>query len=197
MKLHYLIGDATLPVEKPAMIVHVCNDIGGWGKGFVIPLANRYPDARESYRKWYTLGTMKLGEIQIVQVTPDICVTNMIAQHDVRWHGSIPPIRYGALKKCLIAIYDDARRAKLTVHMPRIGCVLSGGEWPVIEKIILETMTVETFVYTLESQKDRWPTKYDNGYESVDSVRDRRLNLIERAQDQAKSEIEAMGNLPL
>lgn len=168
MKLHYLIGDATLPVKKPAMIVHVCNDVGGFGKGFVKSLAVRYPEAKIQYQKWYELGTMKLGEIQIVDVALEICVSNMIAQHDVRWQGSRPPIRYDALEHCLKQSYDYASKNGLTVHMPRIGCVLSGGEWSRIELIILNAKTVETFVYTLESQKDRWFTKYENGYESMD-----------------------------
>jgi hypothetical protein len=46
--------------------------------------------------------------------------------------------------------------------MPRLGAVLSGGSWNLIENIIKKTMTVETYIYTLESQKDRWPTKYEN-----------------------------------
>lgn len=34
----YLKGDATAPQAKGVkLIVHVCNDLGGWGKGFVRP----------------------------------------------------------------------------------------------------------------------------------------------------------------
>jgi hypothetical protein len=44
-EIMYRIGDATLPVapansgeEQQAnfIIVHICNDIGGWGRGFVL-----------------------------------------------------------------------------------------------------------------------------------------------------------------
>ena len=35
-EIAYLIGDTTAPTTPgPKMIVHVCNDISDWGKGFV------------------------------------------------------------------------------------------------------------------------------------------------------------------
>lgn len=36
--IRYQTGDATAPAEKPAIICHICNDLGGWGKGFVVAL---------------------------------------------------------------------------------------------------------------------------------------------------------------
>ena len=36
MSIVYTIGDATLPAGPgPKIIVHICNDQGKWGKGFV------------------------------------------------------------------------------------------------------------------------------------------------------------------
>ena len=35
------------------MIVHVCNDIGAWGKGFVMAISNRWPEPESRYRKWH------------------------------------------------------------------------------------------------------------------------------------------------
>ena len=46
--------------------------------------------------------------------------------------------------------------------MPRIGCVLAGGSWDLIEAIIKKVMTVDTYVYTIAEQKDRWPTQYED-----------------------------------
>lgn len=36
-KIQYKIGDATEIEQKEQMIIiaHICNDIGGWGRGFV------------------------------------------------------------------------------------------------------------------------------------------------------------------
>jgi O-acetyl-ADP-ribose deacetylase (regulator of RNase III) len=102
-----------------------------------------------------------LGEVQFVQVKPDICVANMIGQHDIRWINGIPPIRYEALEQCLGIVYKKAAEEGLTVHMPRIGAELSGGLWGKIEEIIKKTMTVESYVYTLEKQKNKWTTVYE------------------------------------
>ena len=54
-KIHYIIGDATLPIETEAenrLIVHCCNTLGAWGAGFVVPLGERYPSAKEEYKKF-------------------------------------------------------------------------------------------------------------------------------------------------
>lgn len=54
-KIHYIIGDATLPIETEAenrLIVHCCNTLGAWGAGFVVPLGRRYPLAKEGYKKF-------------------------------------------------------------------------------------------------------------------------------------------------
>ena len=162
IKLHYLIGDATNPIKKPAMISHVCNNVNGWGRGFVLALRAKYPEAEKAYHNWFATDKPKLGDVQFVQVASDICVANMISQHDVRWQGKIPPIRYDALETCLKKVYEKAFADKLTMAMPRIGSVLSGGSWGVIGPMIEKCMTVETYVYTLESQRNRWHDKYEN-----------------------------------
>ncbi len=44
MNINYITGDATRPAGPgPHIIVHVCNDIGEWGRGFVVapPAAGR------------------------------------------------------------------------------------------------------------------------------------------------------------
>ena len=54
-KIHYIIGDTTLPIETEAenrLIVHCCNTLGAWGAGFVVSLGERYPSAKEEYKKF-------------------------------------------------------------------------------------------------------------------------------------------------
>ena len=39
-EINYLKGDATQPHSQGTkIIVHVCNDLGGWGKGFVLAIS--------------------------------------------------------------------------------------------------------------------------------------------------------------
>src|SRR5947207_11902994 len=54
MNINYIVGDATQPVgERPKIIVHVCNDIGGWGRGFVTAISKRWPEPEKRYRAWH------------------------------------------------------------------------------------------------------------------------------------------------
>lgn len=160
-RLYHVIGDATEPIKRPALITHVNNDKGGWGRGFVLAVSKKFPEAEKAYREWFQYGFPSLGDTQLIQVSPDIWVGNMIAQHDTVWQGSTPPIRYDALERCLRTAYLKANHDNLTIAMPRIGADLAGGDWSTIEGIIRSVMVVDTYVYTLEKQKDRWPTKYD------------------------------------
>lgn len=153
--LHYIIGDATEPVIRPAMIAHVNNTINGWGRGFVVSLSRKYPEPEKAYHEWFKTGSPQLGDVQFIQVKPDICVANMIAQYGIRWEGKTPPIRYDALEKCLTKVYKKCADENLTLTSPRIGAVLSGGRWQTIENIIKKVMTVDTYICTLEDQKDR------------------------------------------
>jgi hypothetical protein len=55
-KVNYIVGDATNPQTKGnKIIVHVCNDIGGWGKGFVLAISKRWKQPEQQYRAWFKL----------------------------------------------------------------------------------------------------------------------------------------------
>ena len=160
--LHYLIGDATEPVIRPAIIAHVCNDVNAFGAGFVVALSKKFPEAKKVYHEWFKTGSPQLGDVQFVQVSPDILIANMIAQHDIKWKNRIPPIRYKALELCLEKVYEKASLSFSTLHMPRIGCTLSGGAWDIVSGIINNKASVETYIYTLKAEKDRCLTVYEN-----------------------------------
>jgi O-acetyl-ADP-ribose deacetylase (regulator of RNase III) len=176
-QLHYLIGDATDPVHKPAIIAHCCNSTNKWGRGFVLALSAKFPEPEKEYHDWFATSKPQLGDVQFVTVKPDIIVANIIGQEGTHWRGKVPPIRYPAISQGLEKVFEKAKQENLIVVMPRIGAVLAGKDWPTIEKIILSTMTVETYVYTIEAQKDRWPTKYENSA-PTDPVDDVDLNTV-------------------
>jgi O-acetyl-ADP-ribose deacetylase (regulator of RNase III) len=156
MNTNYIIGDATQPVGDGAkIIVHVCNDIGGWGRGFVVALSKRWPEPEQRYRAWHRGEANEpfvLGEVQFVQVADAIWVANMIGQRDVRTVGGVPPVRYEAIRKGLRRVAAEARRLGASVHMPRIGCGLAGGKWEEVGKIVEEELVnigVPVTVYDL------------------------------------------------
>jgi len=154
----YLVGSALEPVTQPAIIAHICNDIGAWGAGFAKALGKQYPLACSSYRKWhrgdqggYSFG---LGLVQFAWISRAICVANMVAQHGLRSHENPMPIRYESLTHCLTAVADHAASNSCSVHMPRIGCGLAGGSWDRVEPIIEATLKdVSVYVYDLPQEE--------------------------------------------
>lgn len=161
MKINYLIGNAVNPIGSGhKVIAHICNDIGKWGKGFVLAVSRKWPNTREQYLEWYNNG-LKLGEVQYLRVETYITVANMIGQHGIRTGSNGPPIRYDALEKCLANLKLFAEENKASVHIPRIGCGLAGGSWSKIEEIlnrVFNDSTVEVNVYTLPDEINKFPT---------------------------------------
>lgn len=153
MPIKYLTGDATYPISKgPKIIIHICNDIDKWGRGFVLAISKRWKEPEIAYHN-LRLCDRRLGEIQIVKVEPDIYVTNMIAQHGIGPNKKgQPPIRYDALISCLNKVNEFALTNNASIHAPRIGSGLARGNWNIIEKIINETLPeVDVYIYDLNT----------------------------------------------
>ena len=164
--MRYMKGDATRPQgEGPKVIVHICNNVGGWGAGFVLAVSRRWSTPEQTYRRQTLL---ELGSIQLVQVEPDLFVANMVAQAGYGTtrvkHRSdsgcqedmLPAIRYWALEQCLEKVADVCAGGKMSVHMPRIGCALAGGSWTEVEKIVdraLSSRGIDVTVYDFPGSK--------------------------------------------
>jgi O-acetyl-ADP-ribose deacetylase (regulator of RNase III) len=163
--IRYLKGDATSPQAKgPKIIAHVCNTLGGWGKGFVLAVSKRWVEPERLYRAWHhvgqvpttlregslvlTSGDFGLGQVMIVQVLHDTFVLNMIAQKGLKTGSKGPPIRYEALATCLVTADQLARdmNTPATLHMPRIGTGLAGGTWDRVEPLLAKLKS-DVYVY--------------------------------------------------
>lgn len=143
----YLDGDATRPTGKGSRILaHVCNDRGGWGKGFVLELSKRYPQPEAWYRHWFKAGGVVLGAVQFVPITPGFWVANMVAQRGYAGAGRTA-LKYDVLLECLCRVAEFAPKGT-SIHMPRIGTGLAGGDWRKIEPVIERALHgLEVFVY--------------------------------------------------
>lgn len=176
--IKFIKGDATNPTDNGTKIlVHICNDVGGWGKGFVMAISKRWKQPETEYRSWYKSKELEntdtvqferlesrdkysnekkfeLGNVQFVKASDDIWVANMLAQRDIRpSEDGIPPIRYSYVSECLERVRQFAKRQNASVHMPRIGCGLAGGQWTEIEEIVNNNLIaheIETTVYDFE-----------------------------------------------
>ena len=144
--IKYLRGDATKPIgDGNKYIVHCCNDIGAWGAGFVLAISRRWVKPEIRYR---LMKERNLGDIEIVAVEKDISVVNLIGQRGIGIKDGIPPISYqaidtgfGKLAECLKDIPNSS------IHMPRIGCGLAGGDWTKIEPLIINRFSMSVYVY--------------------------------------------------
>lgn len=149
----YLKGDATSP-QAPGvrMIVHVCNAVGGWGKGFVLAISKRWQQPEAAYRAWYrdrATNDFALGAVQFVQVESAVWVANLLGQHGMKADSAGPPIRYDAVEAGLRQVATKAKELGASVHMPRIGCGLAGGKWELMEPVIVRTLAEQDVAVTV------------------------------------------------
>jgi len=106
----------------------------------VLAVSKRWSKPEAEYR---ALKARVLGSIQIVPVDGSIAVVNMIAQHGVRSATCRHPLDLQALTLCLKKVAIEAKKHNASIHMPRIGCGLGGGDWrnevlPIIEQELSE-----------------------------------------------------------
>ena len=134
--IHYVTGDLFAQFLQNTIIVHVCNDVGKWGRGFTGAIdRNLGTGPRLAY---LALPKHVLGETHFIR--HDRCVVaNMIAQRGVG--TGVVRIQYEALATCLTSVASYLDEYDLQhVIMPRIGTGLAGGDWgqvlPIVEKTI-------------------------------------------------------------
>lgn len=159
MPIHELTGDATRPVqtEGSILVAHVVNDRGGWGKGFVLAVSKRWPQAEKDYRDWAEAGRhgrkpptrFQLGEVLISKGEPSLSVAHLLAQHGYIGPDNPTPLSYEALAQCLRKLAGIAAAQNASIHMPRIGAGLGGGDWPRIRRIIEQELGhLPVYIYT-------------------------------------------------
>lgn len=156
MDICYLKGDATSPQAKGIKIIaHICNDIGGWGKGFVLAISKRWKEPEQQYRLWHrnkAKNDFKLGTVQFVKVDDYIYIANMVAQRGIKTGSKGVPIRYDSVREALRKVAIKAKELNASVHMPRIGCGLAGGKWEQIQPIIIDELCsndIQVFIYDI------------------------------------------------
>lgn len=153
--IQYVTGDATEPQGAgPKVIVHCCNDLGKWGRGFVLALSARFPGSETWYRTWArknrgfmgeppvceVTGPFALGQAQFVLVRPRLWVANIIGQHGIVVTSEGAPIRYGAIRSGLAHVRKFSLPKGASVHMPRMGAGLAGGDWDKVAEIVSEEL---------------------------------------------------------
>ncbi|QNN99236.1 hypothetical protein SEA_FAUST_157 [Streptomyces phage Faust] len=155
----YVKGDATNPQgDGKKIIIHIVNDMGRWGKGFVLALDKISDRPRRRYMQDYSnriTPFLHLGTINFVWLEDnDIIVGNLVGQHGTVGKNNPHPVSYDAIEHGLneVVNFIDGVEPTASVHMPRIGCGLAQGNWDVVESIINRTLTlrgIDVTVYDL------------------------------------------------
>lgn len=126
-------------------IAHSVNMQGVMGSGVARAVKQRYPLAYESYREAYDLGKLKLGYVDWVMVADGLFVANCVGQCFYGADGK-RYTNYTALATgfCEIVsqmqicgeLYPDS---DTTINFPKIGAGLGGGDWNIIEQLIIDS----------------------------------------------------------
>ena len=159
-------GDATKPqtLDHRVLVAHVCNTLGAFGAGFVLAITKAWGyRVKDKYQAQISTsdekGEEKLGKVSYILCTqapsgavlkPQIVVANMIAQESTVNRDNPRPLKYNALARCM----DDVARIVLksqnenkcridSIHCPKFGSDLSGGDWAFIKELINDCWLVK------------------------------------------------------
>lgn len=128
--LIYKVGNL---VEAPENIIaHGCNAQGVMGSGVALAIRNAFPRAFQEYKNHYAKYGLFIGD-NVYAPTDGKIIVNCITQE---YYGREKTryVSYDAIASCMKKIKSNI--LLYSVAMPKIGSMLGGGDWNVIEAII-------------------------------------------------------------
>ena len=138
----------------PRIIAQIVNDKGRtWGGGFSQAARERYPSAHDQFREWAEGGrrSLALGKLHLAELKGGLAIASLVAQHGYG-PSPVPRIRYKALGEALSKLSKLAAERTASVHMPRLGTGLAGGNWSIIRQMVDDALAakgVHVTVYSL------------------------------------------------
>ena len=130
--IKYVKGNL-LDVTK-GIIVHGCNAQGVMGAGVARVIKLKYPECFMLYKEYCDLGYNNLGEIIWYRVKPDLHIVNAITQK--QYGRDKRHVNYAAITNVFSEVVRNAKALNLSIHFPKIGAGLGGGDWNIIEMLI-------------------------------------------------------------
>lgn len=153
-KINIEFGDATKPRGKGTKIIaQVVNTSGGLGIGFGKALAKNYPSIKDELKKWKeNKKEFRLGKSQLIQVSGDTYVFQMLAQNGLFTKDGKIPLEYTSLQQCLAELREHSLELNAKIYMPLIGAGQAKGDWTIIEGLIYSELVnngVKVNIYIL------------------------------------------------
>ncbi len=162
-------GDATEPQrttdKEIVVIAHCCNNLGAWGKGFVLALSRKWEKPEKVYRDFCERNTMAtiilpiLGKVCYAKIDNHLVIANMIAQNSIVSADNPIPIKYKALTECMTEVVNYIEMIKkqtsnpVVIHCPKFGSLRAKGNWEFILELIREIWLeqgIDVVVYEFE-----------------------------------------------
>lgn len=136
------------------IVVHGCNAQGVMGSGIAVQIKQKYPEVFEAYKRWQKERGLHLGDVVFCPPTPSrpFWLANAITQEFYGRDGRVY-VDYDAVKTCFDKVSKLASTHGLSVHYPKIGAGLGGGDWDKIREIISSSLDgLEHSVWLLEEK---------------------------------------------
>lgn len=139
---------------KKGFILQQVNCKGVMNSGVAKVIREAYPIVFEEYKKRFLLRSVPLGEFQVIAVDgPELCVVNLFGQDTYGKYGQ--HTNYIALEQSLCRFSEWIFQYQLniesgcdSIHHPKIGAGLGGGDWNKI-KAMIEKHLGETTLWVL------------------------------------------------
>jgi len=133
--IKYVTGDLLGATQK--VIIHGCNAQGVMGSGVARQIRARWPNVYEVYHLKHKVFGLDLGDIIPVATLDGKIIVNCITQDGFGRSGN-RYVNYDAIARCMEQLNDRISNWEVSeIAMPRIGAGLGGGDWNIIEQIIL------------------------------------------------------------
>lgn len=147
--VRYNNGD--IRTAKSGYIVQGVNSRNSHGSGLAKSISEKWPQVKKEYHKFYSLkGYLGIGEFSIVPVDLELNlhVVNMVTQDNFGYDGKVY-VSYSAIEVGLINLckHIEFNGLEKTIHLPKIGCGLAGGDWSIVSGIISNSTPVDYDVY--------------------------------------------------
>ena len=129
------------------IIVHGCNCMNTMGKGIAAVVKTAFPSAYQADQLTVRGDRDKLGKISFARQDSGLYVVNAYTQYDYWSHGQgkTRHADYDAIDRAMWRIARYARDwhagqwdDTIKIGIPLIGAGLAGGDWNVIEQIVLK-----------------------------------------------------------
>ena len=147
----YKKGSASNIINPNTLIIHIVNNLGLWGKGFVLALSEKDPSIRQEYINFclpYKNNKNNLLGQFFISKRKDYSVAHLFAQDGIYSKFNRTPIDYIALEISLNKLYreilclESKNNEKFFIQLPKISSGLARGNWNktegIIKKIFIE-----------------------------------------------------------